>query len=129
MTFRPLGLLLGIALATPASAAAAPGQIGPSLSLTGNGRQLQPAGRQTTVGNFPTGGALTPDGRFYWVVDSGHGHNDVKIVNVASGAVTQTLPLPGGNGGVAFAPDGRRAFVSGISIGDSEPEGPTKGDD
>src|SRR3954447_8689619 len=87
--------------------------------LTSNGRALQPAGRVTTLGNFPTGGALSPDGRFYWAVDSGDGRNDVKVVDVASGAVTQTLPLPGGYGGVAFAPGGHTAYVSG------EPNGGT----
>ena len=30
-----------------------------------------PIGRMTTVGQFPTGGALTRDGRFYWAVGSG----------------------------------------------------------
>src|SRR4029079_16906846 len=89
-----------------------------------------PAGRQTALGNFPTGGALSPDGRFYWAVDSGDGRNDVKVMDVASGAVVQTLPLPGGYGGAAFAPDGHTAYVSGEPNGATiAPAGPTKGDD
>ena len=36
------------------------GRIGPSLGITANGRVLHPVGRQTVVGNFPTGSALTP---------------------------------------------------------------------
>src|SRR3954470_16338508 len=84
-----------------------------------DGRALQPAGRMTTVGDFPSGGALTPDGRFYWAVDSGHGHDDVQIVDVRSGAIVQVLPLPGAWGGIAFAPGGRTAFVSGEPIGTS----------
>src|SRR3954471_2044130 len=99
-------------------------------TTTGNGRTLQPAGRQTALGNFPTGGALSPDGRFYWAVDSGDGRNDVKVLEIASGQVVQTLPLPGGYGGAAFAPDGRTAYVSGEPNGGTiKPEGPTKGDD
>src|SRR4051794_4744821 len=99
-------------------------------TTTGNGRTLQPAGRQTALGNFPTGGALSPDGRFYWAVDSGDGRNDVKVVDVASGRAVQTLPLPGGYGGAAFAPDCRTAYVSGEPNGGTiKPEGPTKGDD
>src|SRR5437764_12839252 len=87
-------------------------------------RALHPAGRMTTVGDFPSGGALTPDGRFYWAVDSGHGRDDVQIVDVRSGAVIQSLPLPGAYGGIAFAPGGRTAYVSGEPIGTSHPSGP-----
>src|SRR3954451_22907572 len=96
--------------------------------LTSNGRALQPAGRLTTLGNFPSGGALTPDGRFYWAVDSGLGHNDVKIVDGATGAVTQSLLFPGAYGAIASAPDGHTAYVSGEPKGDVPAEGPTKGD-
>src|SRR3954453_10877119 len=98
------------AAAVPAGAQETPG---PSAALTGNGRHLEPAGRLTQVGSFPTGGALTPDGRFYWTVDSGRGATAVRVIDVASGAVTETLPIPGGYVGIAFAPDGRRAYVSG----------------
>jgi YVTN family beta-propeller protein len=104
------------------------GEVGPSLGITANGRLLHPVGRLTTVGNFPTGSALTPSGRFLWVTDCGHGSNDVRVVDVASGAVVQTLPLPGCYGGIAISPDGRRAYVSGNPKGGSQTEGPTKGD-
>jgi YVTN family beta-propeller protein len=93
-----------------------------------NGRTLHPAGRLTTLGNFPTGGALTPDGKRYWAVDSGLGHNDVKIVDVRTGVVEQTLPLPGAYGGLAIDRSGRRAYVSGEPLGDVPAEGKTKGD-
>jgi YVTN family beta-propeller protein len=129
--FRPLvTALVVLAAAVPAARADDPsqGRIGPDRHVTGNGRVLTPAGRLTTVGNFPTGGALTPDGKFLWVVDSGHAANDVKVVKIATGAVVQTLPLPGAYGAVAFAPDGRHAYVSGESKGSSTPAGPTKGD-
>ena len=104
------------------------GRIGPSLGITANGRVLHPVGRQTVVGNFPTGSALTPDGRFLWVTDCGHGPNDVQVLEVASGTVVQTLPLPGCYGGIAFAPDGKHAYVSGTPKGGSTPAGPTQGD-
>ncbi|MFI5367179.1 MAG: beta-propeller fold lactonase family protein, partial [Candidatus Binatia bacterium] len=83
------------------------------ITITNTGLALTPLGRITEVGDFPTGGALSPDGRFYWAVDSGDGHDDVQIVSVASGAVVQTLPLPGAFGQMVFAPDGSAAYVSG----------------
>src|SRR5262245_44206277 len=82
----------------------------------------------TTLGAFPTGGALTPDGRFYWAVDAGRDANAVRIVDVASGDVLQTLPIPGGYVGVAFAPDGERAYVSG-QPGDDDLDPAAKGKD
>lgn len=123
-------LLAGLVGTAGALAAPGPGAVSPAQYVTGNGRHLTPAGRMTTVGDFPTGGALTPDGRFYWVVDSGHGHNDVTIVNVATGMVAQVLPLPGTYVGVGFSPDGRSAYVSGEPLGNSHPAaaGPTKAD-
>src|SRR5512133_3527304 len=104
-----------------------PGQIGPALGITPSGRQLHPVGRLTQEGNFPTGSALTPDGRFVWVVDAGHGSNDVRVMNVTTGQVVQTLPLPGAGGGIVFTPDGKRAYVSGTPKGSSPTLGPTKG--
>src|SRR4051812_29449081 len=56
-------LVLAVAVAAIVAVAGAQETPGPSAALTGNGRHLEPAGRLTQVGSFPTGGALTPDGR------------------------------------------------------------------
>jgi DNA-binding beta-propeller fold protein YncE len=104
-------VVVAVAAALPAAADDTPS---PASGLTVSGRQLDPAGRMTPLGAFPTGGALTPDGRFYWTVDSGRGATAVRITDVATGAVKQALPIPGGYVGIAFAPDGRRAYVSGV---------------
>ena len=124
-----LAALAAVASALPA-AGGAQEIVGPGQSLTDSGRKLDPAGRMTTLGAFPTGGALTPDGRFYWAVDAGRGVNAVRVIDVASGAVRQTLPLPGGYVGIAFAPDGRRAYVSGQRAEGTQPQGAkgTEGD-
>src|SRR3954471_14122765 len=121
-----LVMLLGAARAV-ADDPGSSGRVGPTLSTTPNGRTLHPAGRMTAVGDFPSGGAITPDGRFYWAVDSGHGRDDVQIVDVADGGIVQVLPLPGAYGGIAFSPGGRPGYVSGEPIGDSHPSGPVKG--
>lgn len=90
-------------------------EVGPSSGLLGNGRLLHPAGAQVRLGNFPTGAALTPDGRFYWTVSTGRGLNDIRIVSVRGERVVQTVPIPGGSGGVAMDPARRLAYVSGVS--------------
>ena len=124
-----VALLVGLGgLVAAGAAPSRPGEIGPAFLLTPNGRALRPAGRLTQVGDLPTGGALTRDGRFYWAVDSGHGKNDVRVIDVATGALVQALPLPGAYGGIAFSPDGRTAYVSGEPRGSIEPEGPTRAD-
>src|SRR2546423_611449 len=106
-----VGLALAAALAPPATT-----QIGrPGTIQTGNGRILHPAGRMTTVGAFPTGGALTPDGRFYWAIDAGHGTNYAHVIAIPSGRTVQRLKLVSGSAGVAFAPDGRHAYVAGVA--------------
>lgn len=122
-TIVVLSAIAGLAVAD----ASTTGVIGPALGVTANGRRLHPVGRMTTVGNFPTGSAVTPDGRWLWVTDCGHGSDDVKVVAVATGAVVQTLPLPGCYGGIAITRDGSHAYVSGTPQGSSPIEGPVRG--
>jgi len=125
---RAAAAALATVLLSAPGAPAAVEQVSTTTQLTSAGRKLDPIGRMTALGAFPTGGALTPDGRFYWAVDAGRGVNAVRIVDVASGAVRQTLQIPGGYVGVAFAPDGRRAYVSGQPGEGKQPEG-AKGTD
>jgi len=104
---------------------ASPGQVsGPPVTdasygrgLLGNGRALQPAGKMTAVGNAPTGGAATPDGRFFWSVSTGRGRQDIRIVattGTSAPSVVQTIPVPGASGGLAFDPVRPLAYLSGI---------------
>src|SRR5690242_8043854 len=92
-----------------------PNDVGPALKTTVDGRRLTPFGTLVGLGNFPTGGAATPDGRFYWTVSTGRGRNDVRIVDVAAGKVVQTLQLPGASGGIAMDPTSPLAYVSGVA--------------
>jgi DNA-binding beta-propeller fold protein YncE len=91
------------------------GRIGPDRALLNNGRHLQPFGTLAKVGQFPTGAALTPNGRYYWTVSTGRGRDDVRIVSVRSGRVVQTLALPGASGGIAMDPRHPVAYVSGVA--------------
>jgi DNA-binding beta-propeller fold protein YncE len=90
------------------------GQIGPGSGIQPTGRRLHPVGKLVALGNFPTGGALTPDGRFLWTLSTGRGRNDIRIVQVRTRKVVQEILMPGLSGGMAIAPDGRTAYVSGI---------------
>jgi DNA-binding beta-propeller fold protein YncE len=93
------------------------GRIGPKLRITGNGRRLRPPGKLVTLGHFPTGGALTPNGRFYWTVSTGRALNDIRIVALRGKRprVVQVLPLPGASGGIAIDPKHARVYVSGVA--------------
>jgi DNA-binding beta-propeller fold protein YncE len=110
------GLAVGIALAVKAPG----GRIGPKNRIQPTGRKLNPVGKMTRLGNFPTGGALTVDGRYLWTLSTGRGRNDIRIVRVRprGGKVVQRIPMPGLSGGIAMSRDGRRGYVSGVA--DSE---------
>src|SRR3954453_6638894 len=106
-----LALLAGVGLAV--AHLADDGRIGPDLRLLDNGRRLAPYGKLSPLGNFPTGGRVTPNGRFFWTVSTGRGAHDVRIVSVRTGKVLQTLPLPGASGGIAMDPKRPLVYVSG----------------
>ncbi len=104
-----------VATAVLAATGTEDGRIGPERRLVNSGRQLDPFGTLVTVGQFPTGGAISPDGRWYWTVSTGRGQNDVRIVSVRSGRVLQTIVLPGASGGVVMDPTKPVAYVSGVA--------------
>src|SRR5262249_48233628 len=76
-------LLAGVGVAYAAGQGSV-GVIGPSTAIQPSGRHLEPAGKLTPLGNLPTGGALTTNGRFLWALSTGRGKNDVRIVQVAA---------------------------------------------
>ena len=122
MTIRRLSLIpmfVLIAVLTgfsSASALAAPNAPDPATGFLLNGRQLTPQGAQVRLGNFPTGGAVTADGRFLWTVSAGLGANDIRIVDALRHRVIQTIAVPGASGGIALDSAHRLAYVSGIMV-------------
>src|SRR5213595_2342213 len=105
MRGRPLWtvVLAGAVLASAGLAWAAGGVsniVGPSTRIQPTGRQLNPVGQLTRLGNFPTGGALTPNGRFLWTLSTGRARNDIRIVRVSTGKVIQQIRMPGLSGGI-----------------------------
>ena len=112
-----LAVAVGLAGAAIAATTIGSGRIGPASHITANGRLLQPPGQLVALGHFPTGGALTPDGRFYWTVSTGRALNDIRIVAVGikHPRVIQILPLPGASGGIAIDGTRSRVYVSGVA--------------
>ncbi len=120
MTIRRLSLMLTLAMVAGwVRRRLGVGGAQRARSATGfllNGRQLTPQGAQVTLGNFPTGGAVTADGRFLWTVSAGIGANDIRIVDTARRRVIQVIPIPGASGGIALDSRHRRAYVSGVAV-------------
>src|SRR6188472_4312293 len=112
-------VLLGAAGIAWAATGGGSNVVGPRTRIQPTGRQLNPVGKQTRLGNFPTGGALTPDGRFLWTLSTGRGPNDIRIVRLGpgpkTGRIMQRIRMPGLSGGIAIAADGSRAYVSGLA--------------
>ena len=93
----------------------------PATGFLLNGRQLAPQGVQGALGNFPTGGAVTADGRFLWTVSTGQGFNDIRIVDTTTQRVIQTIQVPGASGGIALDSRHRLAYLSGVMVSRWQP--------
>jgi DNA-binding beta-propeller fold protein YncE len=59
--------------------------------------------------SFPEYGAISPDGRYYWVT---LGNGEVKVIDLNSNSVRITLNTGSFSFGVKLSPDGSRAFVT-----------------
>ncbi|MGZ4722355.1 bifunctional YncE family protein/alkaline phosphatase family protein [Oryzihumus sp.] len=91
-----------------------------------SGRLVSPVGRRTTVGDFPTAVALSPDRRTAVVANSGQGEGapqqgdeSLQVVDLSSGDVLQTVRdhEPGKptfyESGLAFSADGKHLYATG----------------
>jgi DNA-binding beta-propeller fold protein YncE len=65
-------------------------------------------------GSFPEYGAITPDGRHYWVA---LGNGSVKVMDLHSSREVVTLGAGMFSFGVRMSPDGARAFVTTVPAG------------
>ncbi|HEV7825165.1 MAG TPA: alkaline phosphatase family protein [Mycobacteriales bacterium] len=106
-------------LVAGAAAAVTGGPAGPrddGTAVTPVGVRVTPAGTQTRLGTLPLHAVLSPDRRMLLVTDAGQGVQSLQVVDPGSGAVRQTIPYPAPRAlfvGLAFSPDGRRAYASG----------------
>src|SRR2546423_350313 len=112
-------VFLAAAVALPA-AGVAQDTPSPSTPLTVAGRKLEPAGRMTPVGSFPTGGALTPDGRLYWSVHAELAIKKATLANVGRYPYGVALDPPRPR---AYVTNERDGTVSAIEIPSGRPLG------
>jgi YVTN family beta-propeller protein len=112
-------LVLALAIAAAAAAAVAvaehAGPQGDGTAITPVGWRVTPTGQQLQLGERPYGLALSPDGKTALVSNDGVAHQSLMVVDTASGAVTQTIPYEWPQAlflGIAFSPDGTRAYAS-----------------
>ena len=96
----------------------APDHAGPQpdgTAITPVGWRVTPAGSQVTLGERPYGLALSPDGHTALVSNDGVGHQSLMAVDPDAQAVRQTITYDRPEAlflGVAFGPDGRKAYAS-----------------
>ena len=80
-----------------------------------NDWHISPAGIQVTVGNLPTNGAITPDGRYLAVTNNGCSRDtqEISIIDLKAGKKITTAQVRASFIGVAFGQGGRELYVSG----------------
>src|SRR4051812_17138475 len=66
------------------------GPKGDGTAVTPHGWTVTPTGDQVTLGDFPMGGALSPDHRYLIVSNDGQGEQSLQVVDVNSQQVVQT---------------------------------------
>ncbi|MBU8920052.1 beta-propeller fold lactonase family protein [Bacillus sp. FJAT-29953] len=84
-------------------------------AVTPHGWIVTPSGKQVTLGDFPMGGALSPDHRYLIVSNDGQGEQSLQVVDVQTQEVIQTIPYKSPEAlyfGVAFSPDGKTVYAS-----------------
>jgi YVTN family beta-propeller protein len=76
---------------------------------------LGPAGKQVTLGDFPMGGAMSPDGKHLIITNDGQGEQSLQVIDTSTNNVNQTVPYITPEAlflGVVFSPDGKTVYAS-----------------
>lgn len=76
---------------------------------------LTPAGKQVTLGDFPMGGAMSPDHQYLIVTNDGQGEQSLQVIRTSDSQVVQTVSYKAPEAlylGIAFSPDGKTVYAS-----------------
>jgi YVTN family beta-propeller protein len=81
-----------------------------------SGYRVTPAGCRTELGDLPLNAVMSPDKSMLLVSNAGRGTQSVQVVDPQNSQVVQTISYPSPQAvftGLAFSPDGKRAYASG----------------
>jgi YVTN family beta-propeller protein len=88
-----------------------PGSEG-SNALLVSGWRTTPAGRQLPSGDMILSGQVSPDGKIFAFTNTGYTGHALHVVDLGTEREIATFPMAQSWSGLAFAPDGKRIFVS-----------------
>jgi len=111
-TLLVVSISLPITAQKPVRAIETPGQKTSGMLLP-NGWTLTPEGKQIPISDLPMNMELSRDGRYLLVTTNGNGVQEVDVIDVQTQQLLQQIEVKKSWLGLAFAPDGKRFFVSG----------------
>jgi YVTN family beta-propeller protein len=82
-------------------------------TLLPNGWTLTPEGAQVPISDLPLNMVLSSDGRYLLATTNGAGDQTINVIDLLTNQSVQTVSVKKSWLGLAFAPDGKRFFVSG----------------
>lgn len=87
------------------------GRTGVNATLP-SGWTTTPAGRQLASGDMILSGQVSPDGKLFAFTNTGYTRHQLHLVDLATEKEIATFPVEQAWSGLAWAPDGKRIFVS-----------------
>src|ERR1051326_8098744 len=106
------GATLCIAMLCNAAVRELPGQLSSGEVLLPNQWRLMPAGHQIAVGDFPVNIAMHPGGRFAAILHSGHGTNEVMVVDYRERKIVDRVSIQESFYGLSFNKEGDCLYAS-----------------
>ena len=89
-----------------------PGMLTDGSELLPTGWRIKPAGAQIKLGAFPMSSALSADGKYLLVLNSGKPAS-INVLRADTMAVLSTTPMADAWQGITFSSDGRTVYVGG----------------
>jgi YVTN family beta-propeller protein len=84
-----------------------------SSALLPNGWKITPVGKHVALpGDMPLAMAASPDGKYLLTVTGGYHDEDVNVIDMASGALIQSLDVDKAWAGMCFDPSGKTVYVA-----------------